>query len=172
MAPLAVVKGAIEQWWSDITSLVTLTGTDLQGNPVVGPVRAPVTVSVPATGVTAKSTAGSAAPDQTLQTFSSSGGVSVNTGATVALFTVPAGKTFFMTDIVVMGNAATATQFLVQVKQGTTVIFEGFCKTDTAPVEAPGLETQPSAPSGTAVSLVLGTGASTTATYFISGYVQ
>ncbi len=71
-----------------------------------------------------------------------------------------------------MGNAVTATQFLVQLKQGSTVIFEGYCKTDTAPVELPGLETQPSAPGGTALSLVLGTGASSTATYYIAGYEQ
>lgn len=165
-----VVKGLIEAWWTDVTTLVS--PQDGSGNAALGPVRAQVTAAIPVTGSVTKGTAGAAAPDQTLKQFSSSGGVSINTGATVALYTVTAGKTFYATDIVITGNAGTATQFLVQLKQGTTVIFEGYCKTDTEPLDLPGIETQPQAPGGAALTLVFGTGTSTTAAYFIGGFEQ
>lgn len=172
MAALTVVKGVIEAWWSDITSLVTVSPTDQFGNPTTGPVRAPISVSFPATGGVSKSTAGAAAPDQTLSQFTSSGGVSIASGATVSLLTVAAGKTFYITDIFLTGNNATPTQFLVQIKQGTTVIWEGYLKTDTQPVIGPGIETQPQAPAGSAVTLVFPTSSGTTCAYFIGGFSQ
>lgn len=172
MGLFSAIKGALEQWNWDATALTT-GNTDLGDNVVSGaPVRLPLTASVPVTGATAKSTAGAGAPDQTLKQFSSSGGVGIGTGATVALYTPTAGKTFFATDIIITGNAATAGQVLCQLKSGTTVIWEGYMKTDTQPLEIPGLETQPQAPGGAALTLVIGTLSGGTAAYFIGGFEQ
>ena len=172
MSLLTLVKGIVEQWNLDITGQTT-GNTDLaDGIASSAPVRLPLTASFPATGSTAKSTAGAGAPDQTLKQFSSSGGVSIATGATVALYTPTAGKTFFMTDITITGNAGTAGQVLCQVKSGTTVIWEAYMKTDTQPIEIPGIETQPQGPGGAALTLVIGTLAGATAAYYIAGFEQ
>jgi hypothetical protein len=117
---------------------------------------------------TMRMSAGGASLGQTLQQFT--GNPSIASGATVNLFTVPAGKTFYVTDIYVGAN--TATQFSVQIQANGTAIFNGFCKGDTGPIDMPGIETQPQAAAGTAVTLVLGTAAATTAAYFVSGFVH
>lgn len=169
---LTVKRGIAEPIGVDITGQVGDTFVDVNGILVPSPTYIPLTAAVPLLGSVAKETAGSAAPDQTLKTFSSSGGVSIATGATVALYTVTAGKTFFVTDIVITGNAATAGQVLCQLKQAGTVFWEGYMKTDTQPLEIAGLETQPTAPGGAAITLVIGTLTGGTATYFIAGYEQ
>ena len=84
--------------------------------------------------------------------------------------TVTAGKTFYITDIYVGSN--TGTVFQVTINSGATPIFNGFCKGDTGPIGLMGIETQPSAASGSVVQLVLGTAAATTAAYMINGYEQ
>lgn len=117
---------------------------------------------------TLRMSAGGASFGQTLQQFT--GNPSIATGATVALFTVPAGKTFYITDIYVSAN--TAVQFSVQIQAAGVPVFQGYAKGDTGPIDMPGIETQPQCGGGTAVSLVLGTAAGTTAAYFISGFVQ
>jgi hypothetical protein len=170
MSLATVIKGLLEPISFDISSLVNLTNAD--GSTANGPARVKVAASVPLTGSVAKSTAGAAAPDQTLKTFSSSGGVSIATGATVNLYTVSAGKTFYITDIVLTGNATTPTQYLVQIKAGATVIWEGYVKTDTEPIEVPGLETQPQGAGGSQISIVFATASGTTATYYVAGYEQ
>jgi|SRR5579864_2947388 len=172
MGLIAFIKGIAEQWNWDASSL-SAGNTDLaDAIASSAPVRLPVTASIPVTGAIAKSTAGAGAPDQTLKQFSSSGGVSINTGATVALYTPTAGKTFYATDIVITGNASTAGQVLCQLKSGSTVIWEGYMKTDTQPIEIPGIETQPQAPGGAALTLVIGTLSGGTAAYFIGGFEQ
>src|SRR5579864_666405 len=166
MGLISFIKGQVEQWNWDATSLST-GNTDLSdGLASPANVRLPVTGNIPVTGSISKSTAGAAAPDQTLKTFSSSGGVSLASPQAIALYTVTAGKTFFITDIVITGNNATATQFLCQIKQGTTVIWEGYMKTDTQPVQLAGLETQPSAPGGSAVTINFPTSSGTTVAYY------
>lgn len=117
---------------------------------------------------TLRASAGGAAIGQTLQQFT--GNPSINTGATVALFTVPAGKTFYVTDIYVGSNSGLA--FSVQIQAAGTPIFNGFAKGDTGPIDMPGIETQPQAAGGTAVTLVMGTAGSTTAAYYIAGFIQ
>lgn len=112
--------------------------------------------------------AGGAAYGQTLKSYT--GTQNVATGATITLETVTAGKTFFITDIYVGSN--TATQFSVTINSGATAVFNGFCKGDTGPINLMGIETQPSATSGSVVQLVLGTAAATTAAYMINGYEQ
>jgi hypothetical protein len=130
----------------------------------------PITAALPVLGSIGKSTAGAGAPDQTLKNFNSTNGISIATGATVTLYTVTAAKTFFLTDISIYSNSATA--FLVQVKQGATVIWEGYCKGDTGPIQVTGIETQPSAPAGSALTLVFATAAATTAAYVLAGFEQ
>jgi len=112
--------------------------------------------------------AGAAGIGQTLKSYV--GTVSIATGATVPLETVSTGKSFIITDIYISGN--TATQFSVTINAAGTPIFQGFAKGDTGPIGLTGIETGPSAPSGTAVSLVLGAAATTTAAFMVSGYEQ
>ena len=163
MALTTVVKGAIEQWWTDITSLVTNAAGDT--------VRAQVTAAVPLTGSVTKGTAGAAAPDQTLKIFHAvDGGLSIASGATAALYTVTAGKTFYVTDIQITAN--TATQFEAKLQAAGVTQWNANVKGDTAPIDLPGLETQPQFASGQAVTLVLGTAAATNAWYYIAGYEQ
>ena len=117
---------------------------------------------------TVRVNAGAAGIGQSLKSYV--GSLSIATGATVPLETVTLGKTFIITDIYVSGS--TANQFSVTIMAGATPIFQGFAKGDTGPISLTGIETGPSAPSGTAVSLILGAAASTTGAFMISGYEQ
>ncbi len=112
--------------------------------------------------------AGGAAAGQSLKTYV--GTQSVAAGATITLETVTPGKTFYITDIYVGSN--TGTVFPVTIQAGATPIFQGFCKGDTGPISLMGIETQPTAPSGSVVQLVLGTAVATTCAFLISGYEQ
>ena len=112
--------------------------------------------------------AGAVAPGQSLKVYA--GTVSVATGATVALETVAAGKTFYVTDISIGGN--TATQFLAQIQAAGITIANAYVKGDTAPWVEDGIESQPSASSGQAVTLVLGAAAATISSFNIRGFEQ
>ncbi len=68
-------------------------------------------IGFPMTGSTSKSTAGGPAPDQTQLVLTSR--YSNPTTSDVALYTVPAGKTFFLTDFVVTGNPASGNPLVV-----------------------------------------------------------
>ena len=122
-----------------------------------------------AQGSTIRSNAGGPAAGQSNKTFTGTS-VTLTSGATIALETVAAGKTLYITDIYVGSNSAT--QFSVLIQQAGVTIFSGMCKGDTGPLQMPGIETQPSAPAGAAVTLVLGTAAATVASFFISGIEQ
>ena len=122
-----------------------------------------------AQGSTMRVNAGGPAPGQSNKTFTGTS-ITLTSGATIALETVAAGKTLYITDIYVGAN--TATQFSVLIQQAGVTIFSGMCKGDTGPLQLPGLETQPSAPAGSAVTLVLGTAAATVASFFIGGVEQ
>ncbi|GAC1373742.1 MAG: hypothetical protein NVSMB4_00650 [Acidimicrobiales bacterium] len=125
----------------------------------------------PTTGVvvsTLKSTAGGPGIGQSLKNFS--GTVNIATGATVALETVTPGKTFYITDITIYAN--TGVVFTVAINAAGVAVFSAFCKGDTGPVQVAGIESQPSASSTQAVTLVLGAAASTTAAYNICGFEQ
>lgn len=122
---------------------------------------------------TLRASAGGAAIGQTLQQFTGNPALSTTLTTTVSLFTVPAGKTFYVTDIYVSSNSSIA--FLAQIQAAGTAIFFGYCKGDTGPIELPGIETQPQAAAGQAVTLVLGAvtgGSSPVGSYYISGFVQ
>lgn len=113
--------------------------------------------------------AGSAAAGQTIKNFSSSGGLSINTGATPTVYTVTTGKTLFITDVYFSTDSATP--LLVQVKAGATVILEGYMST-TAPLQIPGVESQKSVGSGVVLSLVFPTVAGKNAAWSIDGFEQ
>lgn len=143
----------------------------VNGEPVGG-------TSMPSAGgrsAVVKSSAGAAADGQTLRSWTGKSAV-LTAGATVnpqvagANYVVPAGSTFYITDLYVSGN--TSTQFEVQVTDGSVTQFYGIAKGDTAPIEMPGLETQPSIGPGGTLTLILGTAAATNAYYYIAGYEQ
>lgn len=128
-----------------------LAGTDMAGNPLARVVRM---------------NAGSVAPGQTLKTFT--GTVSIASGATQPLETVTTGKTLYITDIVIGAN--TATQFLVRIQAAGVDIFDDYCKGDTGPIQAIGMESQPNAASGTVVQILFAAAAVTTASFFVAGW--
>ena len=117
-----------------------------------------------------RSTAGALAPGQTL--ISCSGRIATATGATttVPLFTVPAGKTFFETDL----NLSTiaSVELDTQVQAGSIPI-DREATSSTSPINVVH-ETQPFAPGGTVVSLVLPatSGGSVNLDFMIAGYFQ
>lgn len=138
-----------------------MSRTPQSGKPGSNPVT-------PTDGSTFRMNAGSTAPGQSLKSFT--GTISIASGATVALETVATGKTLFITDIYISGN--TATQFSANVQANAANIVCCFVKGDTGPVQLTGIESQPSAGSGTAVQIVFGTAAATTACWLISGFEQ
>lgn len=150
-----------------------------------GSATQPTTAGVPAAQVVAitdgegslsptlRASAGGAAIGQTLQQFTGNPTLSTTVTTTVSLFTVPAGKTFYITDVYIGSNVGFV--FLAQIQAAGTPIFFSYCKGDTGPVEMPGIETQPQAASGTAVQLVMSavTGAtSPVGAYYIAGFLQ
>ncbi len=138
---------------------------DVNGNPL-GTAVNPLTIA--GGGATLRVNAGGAAVGQTLKTYV--GTLSVAAAVTLTLETVTPGKTFYITDIYVGSN--TATVFPVTVNAGATAVFQGFCKGDTGPISLMGIETQPSASSGTVVQLLLGAAAATTCAFMVNGYEQ
>ena len=128
---------------------------------------------------TTKGTAGSAAFGQTLFTFaptpmSLTSGYTSPTIATCPSGTNPATLStyagLFVTDIYV--GSSTATIFPVTIYAGATPIFYGTCKGDTGPSQLSGIETQPMAAPGQALTIVLGTAASTTGYVYLAGFYQ
>jgi hypothetical protein len=120
---------------------------------------------------TLRASAGAAAYGQTLWQEIGNPALSTSAATAANLFTVPAGQTFYLTDLYVGSNSSSP--FLVQVQAAGTPIFYGYCKGDTGPLDLPGLETQPQAAAGQQVSIVLGqVAAATTAAYYLGGFSQ
>jgi len=134
--------------------------TDANGN---------VSLTSNTTSAVTKVTAGGAGPGQSIKTFSSSGGVSIATGATTISYTVTTGKTLYITDIDVSTSSATAV--LVQIKAGSTVIAERYIST-TNSWSSIGIESQPTVGSAIVMTLVFGTSSGSSGAYFIGGYEQ
>lgn len=116
-----------------------------------------------------RQTAGSAAPNQTIKTFSSSGGVSINTGGTTTVYTVTAGKTFYITDIFIATDNATPA--LTQVKAGATVVAESYLSTTQA-INMLAIESQPAVAGGVAITITWPTATGKNGSYFIAGFEQ
>lgn len=130
-----------------------------------------VTEQAPLPGVTWRMNAGSVASGQSLKVYSGTIALSTTVTTTVALETVASGKQFYVTDIIIGSNSAAP--FLVQITAAGTPVFSQYCKGDTGPIQATGIESQPSATSTQAVNLVFGiVGSATTASYNVSGFEQ
>ena len=119
-----------------------------------------------------RSNAGFMAPNQTAKTYT--GQVTLSASPTsVSLETVTTGKSFYITDIVIVTDYSNATGTLdVQIQAAGAAIFRSGAHNLT-PIDAVGLETQPVATTGQAVTLNLA--AATTSIhvwYFISGWEQ
>jgi hypothetical protein len=145
------------------------SGTAIVGNPILiggsdGVNAQPLSIS--ASGVM-KITAGGPGAGQSIKTFSSSGGVSINAGATVISYTVTAGKTLYITDIDISADNVSA--ILVQLKAGGVVIGEKYIST-TAAWEMVGIESQMTVGSGIALTLVFPTVAGKNGAYVVTGF--
>lgn len=117
-----------------------------------------------AEGGVIKVTAGGPGINQTVVTFA---GTITNPAGDTTIYTVPAGKTLYVTDIVITGTAAGQT--LCTLKDATTVIFAAHVNS-TKGIEAVGLETQP--PVAGTDAFILNVTMTGTVAYFLAGFVQ
>jgi hypothetical protein len=115
-----------------------------------------------------RATAGSSAPGQTVLSFSSSGGLTITSGGSVALHVPAAGKNFYVTDLDCSTDSTAAV--LVQLQAGNTIIGEKYIST-TCPWEMVGIETQMMCPGGQLLEVTFAAG-TTHAAYVINGYEQ
>lgn len=110
----------------------------------------------PVVGSIWKVNAGFMAPGQTAKQYIARNIATLTTGAvTVALETVTAGKTFYITDIFVTSDAAQTNNVEVRIQAGGVDIWATSVHS-LAPIDAPGIETQPFGTSGQVVQAVLG----------------
>lgn len=128
---------------ADAVGRVALFGQDVAGNPV--PMGSVLRVN-----------AGFMAPGQTAKQYTGKQATSTTVATTVALETVTAGKTFYITDLLIMTDSASgaATTLDVRLQAAATDIFRGGCH-NLAPIDMSGIETQPFAAAGQAVTLLL-----------------
>ena len=116
-----------------------------------------------------RSTAGAMAPGQSLISAAGREATSNSVAITFPLFTVPAGKTFFLTDfqISTIGTVEVDTQ----VQAGSIPIARA-ATSSTSPIGVI-FETQPIAPGGVVVSIVLPvTASSFNVDFYVAGYFQ
>jgi len=124
----------------------------------------------PGQGSTIRSTAGGPAPGQAAKNYSGTATLSTSAATTIPLETVTTGRTYLITDIVITTTSAAA--ILAQILANGLQIF-GSHINGTKGIEAPGLETQPSATAGQVVSLVIGqVAAAASVAYNIFGIEQ
>lgn len=127
----------------------------------------PRVTNMPLQGSIARATAGGPAPGQVLKNYS--GTVALTGSAqTIPLETVTTGFTYIITDVLITTTNASAQ--LLQITAAGTPIFQMHAYTSKG-IEAPGIETQPTATTGQAVALVVPSGAGTVA-YNIYGVEQ
>lgn len=119
---------------------------------VIGSPAGQASSTTPAQGSVQRVNAGAAAAGQTLKAFT--GKVSLSTTVTTAtpLENVTAGKTFYVTDLYLSIDTNTPSD--VRLQAAGSDIFRCVVKGDTAPIQMPGIETQPNASSGQAVQIL------------------
>jgi hypothetical protein len=116
-------------------------------------------------------TAGPGAEDQQLFQITSSGGVDTTNAGALAVHTTTSGRTFYITDISITSDFSNANTKLIQLEiSGGVVIFEAYTS-NTAPVDMPGIESQPQSPSNSILAIKWPAQAGHIA-YFIAGYEQ
>ncbi len=119
-------------------------------------------------GGTQRVTAGAAAPGQALKSYVGKVALSASAPTTVTLET---GKTFYITDIFLSHDSAAVVDTRIQA--AGVDIFRAPVKGDTAPVQMAGMETQPSAQAGQAVTILYPVTAGPPNAYFlVSGMEQ
>lgn len=122
--------------------------------------------SDPSDGVTPlKVTAGGPGTSQTCVTYA--GTVTNPAGNTALGSVVPAGKTLYITDVVV--TVTVASQTLIALQDGATVVFNAHANS-TKGIEALGMETQPIVAAGDQLNInATFTG---TMAYYVAGFIQ
>lgn len=115
--------------------------------------------------------AGFTAPGQSIKNYTGSFPTSATVVTTVPLETVTAGKTYVITDIYISAN--NATPFEIRIQANGVDIFRGWLKGDTAPISLAGLESQPNASAGQAVTILLPiVSTAPQVSFFIGGFEQ
>lgn len=117
--------------------------------------------------------AGSAAPWQTIKTYTGKQLTSAGGITTVTLETVVTGKSFFITDIFLASEQGSGAQILdCRIQAAGADVFRAPVH-NLSPVDMPGLETQPNASSAQQVNLVLPlTTVATNVYFYIAGFEQ
>lgn len=122
------------------------------------------------TGDAVRTNAGSVAQGQTLKTFTGRTTLSASVTTTQALYTVTAGKVFYVTDVYFASTQAA--ELDIQIQAAGATIFRCSCFA-TSPVEYPGIESQPSATSAQAVTILFPIAAGPpSVNWFVSGFEQ
>lgn len=128
-------------------------------------------MAVDFSGSTQRITAGGPGAGQSLKTYTGKQALSATLTTTINLETVTAGKNFYITDIYLSHDSNIAIDY--QIQAAGVTIFRAAVKGDTAPVQMPGIETQPLSTSGQAVTLVIAAAAGPpNAFFYIAGYEQ
>lgn len=128
---------------ADAVGRVVLYGQDTAGTPT-------------RLGSVLKFNAGFLAPGQTAKQFVGKQATSTTVATTVPLATVTAGKTLYVTDILIATDAASGAATTVDVRlqaAGVDIFRSGVH--NLTPISSPGIETQPFATAGQAVTLLL-----------------
>jgi hypothetical protein len=121
-----------------------------------------------------KFTAGGAAYGQTLKSYTGKQATSTTVTTTISLETVTTGKTFFITDIYMATDIASATQILdVQLQTAGVTIFRGALH-NLSPIDFQGIESQPNCASAQLVTILLPVTASGVVNfwYYVGGFEQ
>ena len=107
-----------------------------------------------------RANAGVKAPGQNLQFWS---GFQALTGSasSIALYTVPAGRAFWLTDVYFSTDIASGSNTNIAIIAGTTasIVINGSMHS-LAPFTMTAIESQPSAPAGSVLSVIIGSAAS------------
>ncbi|HXB11097.1 MAG TPA: hypothetical protein VNZ45_03845, partial [Bacteroidia bacterium] len=107
-----------------------------------------------------RATAGFKAPGQNLQWWT---GMQSLTGSStsIALYTVPTARTFYLTDLLISTDIASGSNTDVQLLNGTTASIVARGSTHSlAPFQMEALESQPTATAGSNLSILIGSSAS------------
>lgn len=111
---------------------------------------------------------------QTMKTFTGTLTTSATLSTSQTLYTVTAGKTLYITDLVACNNTVNAATISINASAslGASPVIIGHAL-NTSPFNAINIGTEPSVSAGTPVTFQsLSTGTITTISFFISGYEQ
>lgn len=107
----------------------------------------------PNQGAIFRTNAGGPAPGQSNKSYTGKQATSASVATTITLETVATGKTLYITDIYFSYDDTA--QHDTRLQAGGVDIFRCVVKGDTAPVEMAGMQTEPSASAGQAVTILL-----------------